>query len=51
MLHAIIDNYLTVSINQALNFLDCVYNEHVDQILAGSIQPVIEWLKRDRKSC
>lgn len=37
-------SYLIMSVNQSLDFFNSVDDEHVNQILAGSIQPVIKWL-------
>merc|ERR1719447_927075 len=34
---------LSVRIDQALDLLQGVDNEHVDQVLTGAVQPVVEW--------
>ena len=36
---------LLVSIQQSLDLLHRVDDEHIHQILSGSVQPVIKWLK------
>ncbi len=35
---------LGVGVNQALDLVQSVNDEHVDQVFAGSIQPVVEGL-------
>lgn len=35
---------LGMSINQALDLLQGVHNKHVNQVLAGAVQPIIKWL-------
>lgn len=32
-----------MSVDQTLDFFNRVYNEDINQVLSGSIQPVVEW--------
>ncbi len=38
---------LGVGVDQALDLIQSVNNEHIDQVLAGSVQPVVEGLKTE----
>ena len=37
---------LTVGVDQALDLVEGVHDEHVNQVLAGTVKPVVEWLER-----
>ena len=39
---------LSVGVDQTLDLVQGVHDEHVDQVLAGSVQPVVERLQRFR---
>jgi len=34
---------LLVGVDQALDLVDCVHDEHVHEVLSGSVQPVVVW--------
>lgn len=36
---------LAVGIQQALNFFHCVDNKHINEVLSGAIEPVVEGLQ------
>ena len=35
-----------MSVDESLDLLDGVYDEHVHQVLAGAVQPVVERLQK-----
>ena len=36
---------LSVGVDEALDLVHCVHNEHVHKVLAGAVQPVVEGLQ------
>ena len=40
---------LGMSVDQTLDLVESVNDEHVDQVLSSSVQPVVEWLQGRRK--